>query len=119
MRRVAIRVFHCDDSAAFRVLVRELLRDAAELEIVGEAATIEEALRDLPAVTPDVVLLDLIGYGDEDLLIASLRRAVPGARFVVYTGMPDRAGSAAEAYLHKSAPFDELRRVIGEVTAGT
>jgi len=113
-----VRVYLCDDSASFRLLVREMLRETGEIEVVGEASTIEEARAGLPGSDAQVVLLDLLDREHEDELVAQLRDSAPGARFVVYSGMPERQGEAAEAHVHKSAQFEELRRVIVEVAAG-
>jgi DNA-binding NarL/FixJ family response regulator len=114
-----VRVFLCDDSSAFRLLVREMLHQWGDIEVVGEASTVEEAQAGLPGADPHVVLLDLLDRAREDDLVDRLRDAAPEARFVVYSGMPERQGAAAEAHVHKSAEFDELRRVIVEVAAET
>lgn len=113
-----VRVYLCDDSASFRLLVREMLRSDEHIEVVGEAAGLAEAEAALPALAPDVVLLDLVDHGREDDLVARLRGASPASRFVVYSGMPERGGVAADAHVHKSVPFEELRRVVAEVAAG-
>lgn len=110
-------MFLCDDSASFRLLVRETLRGEERIEVVGEAGGLAEAEAALPALAPDVVLLDLFDHGREDELVARLRGVSPASRFVVYSGMPERAGGAADARVPKSAPFDELRRVVVEVAA--
>ena len=112
----AVRVFHCDDSPAFRLLVREMLGELGGVEIVGEASTLEEALDVLPGAAADVVLVDLFAREREDELLRLLRGAAPGARLLLYTGMPeDRAPDGAERHVHKSVPFEELHRAITEV----
>jgi DNA-binding NarL/FixJ family response regulator len=108
-------VFHCDDSESFRILVREMLRDLGDVEVVGDAATVDAALAAIPGASPDVVLLDLLEQCDEDELVGRLRGVAPDARFVVYTGRPERTGEAADDHLHKAVDFDELHRVITEV----
>jgi DNA-binding NarL/FixJ family response regulator len=110
-----VRVFHCDDSVAFRVLVREMLRELGGVEVVGDAATVDDAVAALPAAEADVVLLDLFDDVGEDELVSRLRPVAPQARFVVYSGMPERTGEAADGHLHKAAAFDEQHRVITEV----
>jgi DNA-binding NarL/FixJ family response regulator len=113
-----VRVFHCDDSAPFRMLVREMLREQGErVHVVGEAASVDAALLALPDAAADVVLLDLLDSELEDDLVMRLRGVAPHARFVVYTGMPERQGVCADAHVHKSVPFEELHRVISEVAA--
>jgi DNA-binding NarL/FixJ family response regulator len=107
------RVFHCDDSSAFRLLVREMLQGFGDIEMVGEAETLDEAIERLPDAKADVVLVDLFERERSAELLSVLREAAPGARLVVYTGMPaEHAPSGSDGYLHKSATFDELHRVI-------
>lgn len=107
------RVFHCDDSTAFRVLVREMLHDLGDVELVGEAATLPEALQALPGARADVVLVDLFDQEREHELLGLLSGAAPGARLLLYTGMPeDRVPSGADGHLHKSVSFEELNRAI-------
>jgi DNA-binding NarL/FixJ family response regulator len=110
-----VRVFHCDDSVAFRVLVREVLSDHPGLHVAGGAATLDEALAAVRDDPPDVVLLDLFDDRDEDLQVEQLREAAPAVKVLVYTGMPTRGGSAADGHVHKSRPFEELVRAIVEV----
>jgi DNA-binding NarL/FixJ family response regulator len=111
-----VRVFHCDDSAPFRVLVREMLSAHDDVEIVGEAADPASALDGVRSTQPDVVLLDLLDPAGSDELIGELTGAAPGARVVLYSGYPPHrkaaAHRAAHAYLQKSASFDELHDVI-------
>ena len=112
-----VRVFHCDDSSAFRVLVREMLSEFGGVEVVGEAASVEEARAALAGAAPDVVLVDVIDRGREAELIAGLRELVPQAEFIFYTGMPEHRVPSGEHHVHKSVPFEELHRVITEVAA--
>jgi DNA-binding NarL/FixJ family response regulator len=115
-----VRVFHCDDSSAFRVLVREMLSDLGSVEMVGEAGRLEEALRRLPEARADVVLVDLFERDREAELLMLLREAAPRAALVLYTGMPENhVPTGFEAHVHKSAPFEELHRKIIEVSERT
>ena len=58
---MTIRVFLLDDHEVVRRGVRELLEAASggEIQVTGEASTADEALRRLPAVGPDVAILDV------------------------------------------------------------
>ena len=113
-----VRVFHCDDSAAFRVLVREMLLDLGGIDVVGEAGDLDEALVRLPSAAADVVLVDLFDRERETELLGLLRSAAPQARMLLYTGMPvDRVPPGADGHVHKSVPFEALHRAIGELAA--
>lgn len=114
----AVRVFHVDDSLPFRVLVREMLREFGDLEVVGEAGTPAEARERLAAAHADVVLVDLLEPGDEGSLLEELRAAAPQAGFLLYTGMPLENVPEGTRHVHKSVPFEELHRAIREAAAG-
>jgi DNA-binding NarL/FixJ family response regulator len=119
---MGIRVFHCDDSEAFTRLVAFWLAEHPDLEHVGAAHTSAEALAALPDARPDVVLLDTMGVPGDDSLLLRIRRAVPDAAVIVYSGyvrlMEDgELGSAADAYLPKSDEEGELVATIRRVAA--
>jgi len=60
-----VRVFLLDDHEVVGLGVRELLETADDLEVVGEAATADEAIRRVPALRPDVAILDVrLGDGN-------------------------------------------------------
>jgi two-component system response regulator DevR len=56
---VTVRVFLLDDHEVVRRGLTDLLEADDDLEVVGEAGTAEEALTRLPAVRPDVAVLDV------------------------------------------------------------
>jgi DNA-binding NarL/FixJ family response regulator len=111
-----IRLFHCDDSAAMRLLVREQFAPAGEVEVVGDASDPATAVSGARALQPDVVLLDLLDPENAALLVSELRAAAPRARIVVYSGYPPDAArvahGGADAYVEKSAPFSVLERAV-------
>jgi len=53
-----IRVFLLDDHELVRRGLTDLLGSTPDIEVVGEASTADEALRRIPACTPDVAILD-------------------------------------------------------------
>ena len=56
---MTIRVFLLDDHEVVRRGVAELLAAEDDIEIVGEAATVEQAIGRIPATAPDVAILDV------------------------------------------------------------
>jgi DNA-binding NarL/FixJ family response regulator len=54
-----VRVLLVDDQALFREALRTLLSVREEIEVVGEAADGQQALRQSATLSPDVVLMDL------------------------------------------------------------
>jgi DNA-binding NarL/FixJ family response regulator len=49
-----------DDHVQFRALMRQIVAEASDLHVVGEAADGEEAMRLIQALRPAIVLLDLM-----------------------------------------------------------
>jgi two-component system response regulator DesR len=115
-----VRVLHCDDSAAFRALIRAELEDDADIEIVAEAATVDDAVAAAADTRPDVVLLDLLDV--ERDAVGELQAMVPGLPVVVLSGHPREYGEGrrgrAVAYVEKDAPIAELRETVLRVAGG-
>jgi DNA-binding NarL/FixJ family response regulator len=114
-----LRVFHCDDSAAFTRLVRHWLDEHDGIEHVGAAHDGEEALRLLPEAAPDIVLLDTMGSPGDTALLHRIREAAPSARVIVYSGYlsildAGELGGEADAYLEKG---DDDTRLIAMINA--
>jgi DNA-binding NarL/FixJ family response regulator len=111
-----IRLFHCDDSDAMRLLIREQFAGHEDVHVVGDAPDPRSAVIGAAKVQPDVVLLDLLDPEHADRLVNDLRAAAPEARIVVYSGYPPDAAriahGGADAYVEKSAPFSALERAV-------
>ena len=57
--QVTIRVFLLDDHEVVRAGLRSLLESEDDIEVVGEASTVEQALTRVPLAAPDVAILDV------------------------------------------------------------
>jgi two-component system, NarL family, response regulator DevR len=119
-----IRVFVVDDHPMVREGLRSLLDDEG-IEVVGEAASATEALREVRRVMPDVLLLD-VELPDRDGLstLTELKAAAPGMSVLVVTMHAERifvrraiAGGAA-GYVLKGAGRRELLSAVRAVRAG-
>lgn len=62
-----VRAFLVDDSAVSRHALRQALAGDAEIEIVGEATSGEDALERIPEAAPDIVLMDIVMPGTDGL----------------------------------------------------
>jgi DNA-binding NarL/FixJ family response regulator len=112
-------VFHCDDSLAYRRLVRAMLETEAGIEIVGEAADHAAALEGVAATQPDIVLLDMVVGPHDPGFADALLASAPGVRVLILSGQPpERADPAlralAIAHVRKTTAFDQLAAVIRE-----
>ncbi|MEW6637305.1 MAG: response regulator transcription factor [Actinomycetota bacterium] len=120
-----IRVLVADDHTLFRSGLRALFGSVSDTEVVGEAATGEEAVTRATELEPDVVLMDIQMPGLNG--IEATRRileSTPDTAVVMVTMFKDddsvfaamRAG--ARGYVLKGADQDEILRVIRAVAGG-
>jgi DNA-binding NarL/FixJ family response regulator len=111
-----IRLFHCDDSDAMRLLIREQFAAHERVDVIGGAGDPRGAVDGTAQAQPDVVLLDLLDPQNAEALVSDLRMAAPNARIVVYSGYPPDAAriahGGADAYVEKSAPFSVLEKAV-------
>ncbi|MGW5115788.1 response regulator [Streptomyces noursei] len=121
-----VRLLLCDDHAVVRAGLRALLSADPGIEVVGEAATGEEALAVAAQRRPDVVLMDLsLGTGIDG--IEATRRIVaevPGTRVLVLTTYDTDADVTravqvgATGYLLKAERPEELFAAIAAAAEG-
>jgi DNA-binding NarL/FixJ family response regulator len=85
-----IRVFLLDDHEVVRRGVADLLEAEPDLKVVGEASTAAEALARVPAVRPDVAVLDVrLPDGDGVTVCRELRSRMPDLRCLMLTSFAD------------------------------
>jgi DNA-binding NarL/FixJ family response regulator len=120
-----IRVLVADDQAIVRDGLVTLLGLLDDLEIAGEAADGEEAVRLALATRPDVVLMDLrMPLLDGAGATARILEQLPGTAIVVLTTYADDASIAgalragARGYLTKDAGRTELAAAVRAAASG-
>lgn len=120
-----IRLFVVDDHALFRRGLVGLLTDMEEFEVVGEAASGEDALRAAPSAHPDIVLLDVNMPGLSGVeTLRALREAGQKMSALMLTISQDESDlvgaimAGASGYLLKNAEPEMLRRTLLDVAEG-
>jgi len=120
-----IRVLLADDHSLVRAGIRSLLGAMAEVAVVGEASSGEQAIELAQREQPDVVLMDIAMKGITGLEAAALmRERLPAVRVVIlsmhageeYVLQALRAGAAG--YLLKDAATGELELALRSVMRG-
>jgi DNA-binding NarL/FixJ family response regulator len=120
-----IRVFLLDDHEIVRRGVRELLESADGIEVVGEASTADEALRRVPAVRPDVAVLDVrLGDGNGIEVCRDLRAEDAELRCLMLTSFDDDEAlfdaivAGASGYILKEVRGADIINAVRRVAAG-
>jgi two-component system response regulator NreC len=121
----ALRVLICDDHGLVRAGLRRLLEAVAEIEVIEEARSGDEAVRKARLEKPDLVLLDLVMPGRSGLeAVADILAAAPAAKILVLSMLDDPSyvrdafAAGAAGYLLKDAADTDLLTALREVAAG-
>jgi DNA-binding NarL/FixJ family response regulator len=120
-----IRILIADDHPVFRYGMSALLSSVAEMEVIGEATTGEEAVALADTLRPDVILMDIKMPGINGIeATRQIARANPDIHILAVTMLEEddavfaamRAG--ARGYLVKGADQHEVLRAIHAVASG-
>ena len=119
-----MRVMLVDDHALVRAAVRQALT-APDIEVVGEAATADEALLLAPQLRPDLILLDINLPGSDGLrLLRELGPRLPDTQIVMLTvsaskrDLLEAMRNGAAGYLTKDLGPEALQRSVRGIRAG-
>lgn len=122
---MTLRILLADDHPVVRTGLRTLIETIEDLEVVGEAADGEEALRETLLLRPDVVLMDVRMDGVDGVeATRRIRAAVPETAVLMLTMYDDDATvftamqAGARGYLLKGATQDEIVNAVRAVAAG-
>ena len=120
-----VKILIVDDHPVVRAGLRGMLAGESNLEVVGEAADGEEAVREVAARQPDVVLMDLRMPGTDGVEATRRIAALPSPPSVLIMTTYDtdhdilRAVEAgATGYLLKDTPRDELITAVRTAATG-
>ncbi|SON62762.1 Transcriptional regulatory protein DevR (DosR) [Mycobacterium simulans] len=120
-----VTVFLVDDHEVVRRGLIDLLGADPELDVVGEAGSVAEAMARIPAASPDVAVLDVrLPDGNGIELCRDLLSRMPDLRCLILTSytsdeaMLDAILAGASGYVVKDIKGMELARAVKEVGAG-
>ncbi|MFI7291315.1 response regulator [Streptomyces anulatus] len=120
-----IRVFLLDDHEVVRRGVRDLLGDEADISVVGEAGTAEQALTRIPALRPDVAVLDVrLPDGNGVDVCRELRSRMPDLACLMLTSFDDEEAlldavmAGASGYVLKLIQGGDLVAAVRTVGSG-
>ncbi|HMH90437.1 MAG TPA: response regulator transcription factor [Streptosporangiaceae bacterium] len=124
-RGAKVGVFLLDDHEVVRRGVRELLEAEPDIEVVGEASTAQAALARVPALRPDVAVLDVrLPDGDGVSVCRTIRSRTPETACLMLTSFGDDEAlldavmAGAAGYVLKQIRGTDLVGAVRAVAAG-
>ncbi len=121
----SIQVMVVDDHAMTRRGLAAFLRIHSDLELVGEAATGEEAIDLCRQINPDVVLMDMVMPGVDGAHATNvIKQRLPRTKVIALTSFQDDSlvqkalQAGAIGFLYKDVSADELASAIRAAHAG-
>jgi DNA-binding NarL/FixJ family response regulator len=125
MHDMTKKVIVVEDNRGLREQLVQILGSAKDIRCVGAFGTAEEALKEVPARKPDVVLMDIKLPGMSGIeCVTELKRLLPALQIIMVTVYEDserlfRALKAgANGYLVKSGPPNQLLEAVRDVSGG-
>jgi two-component system response regulator NreC len=120
-----IRVLLADDHAVLRAGLRLLLDAQADMEVVGEASTGDQAVTQAKKLTPDIVLLDITMSGPDGLdAVQKIKEDNPEVKVLALTMHDDESylrqvlEGGGSGYVLKRSADTELLSAIRAVHEG-
>jgi two-component system, NarL family, response regulator DevR len=123
---MAITVFLLDDHEVVRRGLQQLLEDEPDIEVIGEAGTAAQAIARIPALRPDVAILDVrLPDGEGVTVCRDIRAAVepPPACLMLTSYADDEAlfsaiMAGAAGYMLKQVSGNDLVGAVRTLAAG-
>ncbi|MFE2184326.1 response regulator [Streptomyces sp. NPDC059455] len=120
-----IRVFVLDDHEVVRRGLHDLLDAEPDIEVVGDAGTVDHAMARGPALRPDVAILDVrLPDGDGITVCRELRSRMPGLACLMLTSFDDDDAlldaimAGASGYVLKQIKGSDLVSAVRTVASG-
>ncbi len=121
-----ITVFIADDSLVVQERLVTLLNELDEVEILGQAQTVPDAISAIRELKPAVVILDIrMPDGSGMDVLQAIKQHAPATVVIVLTNYPYAAyrkqflAAGAGFFLDKSTEFDQIAQVLEELKRGT
>ena len=124
-QRGPIRVFLLDDHEIVRRGIKELLESEGDIEVVGESGLAQEAARRIPALRPDVAILDgRLPDGSGIDVCREVRSVDPSIKALILTSYDDDDAlfaaimAGAAGYILKQVGGNDFIETVRRVAAG-
>jgi two-component system, NarL family, response regulator DevR len=120
-----IKVFLLDDHEVVRRGVRDMLESEGDIDVIGEAGTASSALARIPALRPDVAVLDVrLPDGDGVTVCREIRSKMPQVACLMLTSfadddaLMDAVMAGAAGYVLKQIRGTDLVGAVRTIASG-
>jgi DNA-binding NarL/FixJ family response regulator len=119
-----MKVFIVEDSPAVLERLQDMVREIADVELVGDAGTYDAAVAGIIATRPDVSILDIKladGGGSGIDVLDRVRRELPVMKAIVLSNyvtpqhLKASADAGAEYFLDKSSDSDRIPGILEQL----
>jgi DNA-binding NarL/FixJ family response regulator len=117
-----MKVFIADDSAVLRERLIEMLSEIPEVEIMGHAQDVPEAIACIKDLNPDVVILDIRMPGGSGIdVLQDIKKEKQSPMVIVLTNYPypqyrkKCLGLGADYFFDKSTEFDKVTELFKQL----
>jgi len=118
-----MKVFIADDSLEIRNRIITMLSDLETVDMIGEAENVEDAIKSIREIKPDVVILDIRmpgGSGIDVLENIDKRNRVPVVIMLTNYPYPQYRkkcmDAGADFFFDKSGEFEKVIEVVGGIS---
>ena len=122
---MGIRVLLADDQTLIRMGLKAVLRPERDIEVVGESENCRDALEKAVALSPDLVLMDLLTSGGGGIeATRAIKHQCPTTQVLILTVFADpglfrkAAAAGASGYVLKDISPENLTNAIRAVHSG-
>jgi DNA-binding NarL/FixJ family response regulator len=117
-----LKVFIADDSVVIRSKLKEAFEESGQIEVVGEAGDVEQAIAEIRRLDPQVVTIDIRMPGGGGLpVLKDFKDRTPERTAVILTSFPDPQykqaylAAGADHFLDKNQDIQKLVGVLIEL----
>jgi DNA-binding NarL/FixJ family response regulator len=117
-----IKVFIVDDSLIIRERLVTMLEELAQIDIVGQAGNVTDAINAIRLHQPDAIILDiLIPGGSGFKVLQNVKQNKLKPMVIILTNYPYPAfrqkclGAGADFFLDKSNEFDQIPDLLKQL----
>jgi DNA-binding NarL/FixJ family response regulator len=118
-KKKIVKVFIVDDSAFIRERLRIMLLELKDIEVIGQANNPQEAIKAIPKLKPDVVILDIRMPGGNGIdVLKNIKKDRDSPLVIMFTNYPypqyrkKCKDAGADFFFDKSTEFEKVTDVL-------